>query len=783
VIPSFVVRNRNAREVNQIKTLLKCLLVFSAVLSLSGAAFGQRIGKIQEIVVETNLTGREAKGIEDLVKNQCGLNVGTYLSQDSASEAIKRLWILQLFSDVTIAKEDVENGVRVIIKVKVLPSVNSIKTNGFNELKEDEVLGAIKISRYMKIGESKIAKMRNTILDMYHEKGFLLAKVDFEVKPLPDDPMKVDVVINVDEGKKIKIKKINIEGNVHISDRTIKKKMQTKEHRWYRAGEYKEDVLEEDKKAIVALYKMKGYRDAVVLRDSVYFDEKREMVNLTIFVNEGKQYRFGKTTIEGNVEFTEEELFSHLEYEEGDIFNEMLIEMAAFKMQTDYNNHGYLQAQIRPVQYAHGDTVDIHFDVAEFFVSKIARIIIEGNTKTHEKVIRREIELLPGEPFNRDKLERSYREILALNYFEPSGVNFEYDPPDEDNNVNIRFKVQERTTGIAQVGAGYSERDRLVGTLAFQNSNLFGRGQSINFNLDQGTRRKAFQIYFTEPWLLDTPTIFSISLYNIIRSDYTTAFDREKRRGGYLRLGRELTWPDYSRAYITYRLEDIDYSNPSSYYRYYLITGKTSSLSLSFNRDSTDMPQFATKGSKSHVAVEVAGGPFGGDLSYYKYFAHNEVFLPLFWKVSLVARTRLGYLKGYKESTWVPYSERFMPGGTSWDGIVRGYPNRQVCPRISGEEIGGETMFVNNIELQIPVVANTVAALLFYDFGNAWRNLSETNPFDLKRSVGVGVRLFVPQLGLVGFDFGYGFDKLEGSKDVGGWRTHFQFGNLSSFYY
>jgi outer membrane protein insertion porin family len=143
-----------------------------------------------------------------------------------------------------------------------------------------------------------------------------------------------------------------------------------------------------------------------------------------------------------------------------------------------------------------------------------------------------------------------------------------------------------------------------------------------------------------------------------------------------------------------------------------------------------------------------------------------------------VLRTNIGFLKGYKENTFVPYSERFMPGGTSWDGFVRGYSNRQVCPRLRGEEIGGETMLVNNIEFQIPIVAQMLYGILFYDFGNAWRNLSETNPFDVKRSFGIGARVLVPSIGLVGFDLGYGMDKLEGANKVGGWRPHFQFGTM-----
>jgi len=194
-------------------------------------------------------------------------------------------------------------------------------------------------------------------------------------------------------------------------------------------------------------------------------------------------------------------------------------------------------------------------------------------------------------------------------------------------------------------------------------------------------------------------------------------------------------------------------------------------------RDSRNFPQFATQGSRTSATVEIAGGPLGGDLSYYKYLFNNEFYTPIFWQFAFVVRSRLGFLKGYKEDTFVPYSERFMPGGTSFDGFVRGYSNRQVCPRLRGEEIGGETMLVNNFEIQFPIVSQMIYGICFYDIGNAWVNLSETNPFDAKRSAGVGARLSIPGLGMLGFDFGYGFDKLEGSDEVGGWRTHFQFGN------
>jgi len=756
------------------RNLLIILLTLTSVLFLPGKSESQRLQRIQEIVVESNFP--DGMVSNELIINQSGLRVGNPLSGDNASQAIQALWNLKIFSDIRIKSEQVDNGIKVIITVEVLPMVQSIQTEGFDEIPEEEVLGAIGLVKNQAIGSRKIAKMTDRIFEMYKEKGFLLPDVDFSVTPIATDSTMVDVKISIVEGKKFKIKSINVEGNENLSDKKILKTMKTKEDRWYRSGEFKDEVYEEDKAKIVHLYKSEGYRDALVVRDSTFFDEEQGKIHLTIFVQEGQKYKFGTTTYEGNSVFTNEQLDVLRQYSEDDIFNEDLLGMAMYEMNVLYNNRGYLKTGLVPVQIAHGDTVDVMVEVAEGNVSRVSKVIIKGNSKTIEKVIRREIFLMPGDEFNRTLFDRSYRNIMSLNYFDNVTPDYQGQPDSED--VDIIFDVSEKQTGVASMGAGYSERDKLVGTLSFSNSNLFGRGQGINFSWDIGSRRKAFQVGFNEPWLFDTRTSFSTDLYNIVRSDYTTAFDQESRRGGYIRVGRRLKWPDdYSRGYISYRLEDVDYSNPSEYYSYYLVTGKTSSLSFMLTRDSRDLPQFATEGSRSSATFEIAGGPLGGDLSYYKYLLNNEFYTPVFWQFTFVVRSRLGFLKGYREDTYVPYSERFMPGGTSYDGFVRGYSNRRVGPLIIGEEIGGETMIVNNFELQFPIVAKMIYGLCFYDFGNAWRNLAETNPFDVKRSAGVGVRLEIPGMGMLGFDFGYGFDKLEGSDKVGGWRTHFQFGN------
>lgn len=754
--------------------VLVLLLVF--IFLTCGIASAQNKNKIQQIVVEGAHQASPA-----LVITQSGLQVGNMLSTDNASEAIKKLWTLGIFSDVRILRENVENGIMVIIHIEELPVVNNISLHGLKEFKEQEVINTLNLTKNKAIGDQSVAKMTQQIKEMYSKKGFLLATAGFTLIPVSDDSTKVDVDITVTEGKKVKIKHIVFVGNKNISTGKLKKVLTSKEDRWYSSGDFKNENIDKDKQAVVTYYKSQGYRDASVLDDSLSVDPRTENVSLVFEVDEGQQYKFGKTIIDGNSVFSDEELRAFIEYEDGEIFNDTLTQMAMYKIMVHYNDAGYLTARVDPAQIAHGDTVDVQYDIAEGTTAKIAKIMIEGNTKTIDKVIRRELDIFPGESFNRTKFEESARNLRLLNFFsqDEKGVEPRYDFSENGKDVNLVYKVNEKQTGMASVGAGYSERDKLVGTLSFSNANLFGRGQGVNFSWDMGTRRKALQVGFTEPWLFDTRTSFSADVYNIQSSDYTTAFDEEDRRGGYIRFGRKLRWPANSRMYLSYRLEDTKYVNPSATYADYLYSGKTSSVSLMFTRDTRDQYEFATSGSRTSVTTEVAGGPLGGDISYYKYLLNNEFYSPLFWNLSLCARSKIGFLRGYQDNTsnWVPYSERFMPGGTSYDGFVRGYTDHMVGPLLSGEEVGGETMLVNNLELQIPIVRGMIFGIAFFDFGNAWRKLSQTNPFDVKRSAGLGARMSIPSMGMIGFDVGYGFDRLEGYTKPSGWKAHFQFGN------
>ncbi|MFH0931579.1 MAG: BamA/TamA family outer membrane protein, partial [Candidatus Zixiibacteriota bacterium] len=345
---------------------------------------------------------------------------------------------------------------------------------------------------------------------------------------------------------------------------------------------------------------------------------------------------------------------------------------------------------------------------------------------------------------------------------------------------------EEKPTGSINFGAGYSERDKVVGSIGLGIPNLFGNGQNVDLSWEFGKRRNTVQLSFTEPWFRDTPTSVGIDLYQVNRRwyDYYT----EGRTGVGLRLGRRLSWPDnYCRLYARYRMEKVRYFDFSgSYLEAYKDSPynlqnidwpqSTSSFDFTLTRDSRDLPQFATSGSIISWNTELAGGILGGNWSYHKHIFEFSKYKKTFWKFVLVAKVRAGLIDGYNRKSVVPYSERFAPGGTDPDGMVRGYPDGWIGPRESyGNLIRGRSVLVYNLEYQYPIMEQQIYGLFFADAGNAWLSGRQISPLSfrhLKKSVGFGFRMIVPSLGMIGFDFGYGFDYPGGNK----WRPHFQFG-------
>jgi len=749
---------------------MKRQLVLSALLILMLTAPLTAQEKVAEVFVEGNVYADSS-----LIVNTAGLKTGDQLHPEKIQQAIRRLYSLGLLSDVRVETRPAGEEVDVILVVSEFPALEKTVIEGEDKLDEDEILAVVELGEGQIVSPSVIRRKAQDIKELYTSKGYLQAQVKAELSE-PNPEGRVQLIFHIDEGEKVHVEKIEIKGNQAFDDGKVKKAMETKEKRWWRSGKFEREKYEQDKNLIVDFYRSKGYIDAAVVSDSLWYGRQGKDLFIQLTVQEGKRYRVGTIAFRGYELFTEEQLREQLTLERGDIFNQEKYDETLANLYTLYQEQGYLYTQVLDRKVPSDSLINLDFEFIEGQPARVHKIIITGNTKTKEKVIRRELVIRPGQIFKRSAFLRSHREVYYLNYFANVIPDYQTLP---NGDIDLIFQVEEKPTGQAQVGVGYSEQDKLVGTIGLGVPNLFGNGQHLEFNWDFGKTTQNIRIGFTEPWFLDTPTSAGFDLYQTSRT--WTSYYTEVRRGGDLRLGRRLSWPDdYFRIYWKYRLEDVEYKdfsrsyNPSEEYDLRLIDWpqRTSSTTFTLIRDSRDLPEFATMGSVHSISSEFAGGILGGDVNYHKHIFDSSWYFQNLWKITLMLKTRAGIVDTYTNSQSVPFSERFMPGGTSYDGMIRGYDNRSVGPVENGTEIGGKTMLIFTAEYQFPVVEQQIYGLLFADAGNAWKSLAETDVTNVKRSAGVGVRIVAPMIGVIGFDLAYGFDNIEGGE----WHPHFQLG-------
>jgi outer membrane protein insertion porin family len=771
----------------------KILLVITLLLiwRLELSAQVQKV-KINSVVVEGSHSADPS-----MIRLNSGLRAGSEVSGEDIQEAIKKLWAIRLFSDIQVyvVNQSFE-GLDLLVKVKELPRLKETEITGYDVLSEDEVKDELNTYRGMRVSSNKISQMKNRLLEKYKEEGHLLAAV--EIDTVYSGENRVDLKIRIEEGEEVQIEKITFHQNENIeSDDLLDVMEETQEDRWWRSADFDREKFEADKELVVQYYKENGYRDAEILRDSVSFNEDKSGLNIDMWVYEGQKYHFGKISFEGNVIFPEEELFANLDIKRGDVYDQKKYdEGIRDRLQKMYYNQGYLFAQIQPNETPREDTLDIHFRVLEGHVVHIKEIIIKGNDKTNEKVIRREFKIHPGDVFNSAKLERSIRDVTVLNYFAYNNPDVKMIDGDEKN-VNLVLDVEEKSTDMANMSAGYSQRDGLIGSLGltFNNFSLAhplsgGDGQRLVFDWQFGRIYRSISISFTEPWLMDTPTLGGFSVFDTRTGGGYYPWDRNDR-GGTLRLGRRFYWPDsYFRGDWIFRYAQTSITNISdqellSRYQYYGTKGRTEQISITqiISRDSRNSAEFPTFGSMNSLSTEFSGGILGGDQHFLKAMFISEWYMPLPFNFVLYSHNKFGLIETLKSNSQILYGEYFYIGGSGLgfaEGL-RGYDDGQVGPiTATGSPLGGTSMVKNSLELRFQIAPNPmIFGLLFAEAGNAWEKLSETNPFELRRSMGAGVRLFMPMIGIIGIDFGYGFDYYDvyGNRS-GQWKVHFKFGRF-----
>lgn len=613
---------------------------------------------------------------------------------------------------------------------------------------------------------------------------------------------RVLIIFEIKENDKVKVRSITFKGNNQFSESDLKDEFkETEESRWWKfwsSAKLDKKKFEEDKKLLESFYKKNGYRDAEIVSDTLIYSNDKKDVHIEIEVHEGPQYHVRNITWEGNKVYTDEILNERLGFQKGDIFNYEKFQqnLRQNEKQTDvsalYFDNGYLTFNMKTNETkVEGDSVDINIQITERNQFKVGNVDIIGNDKTKDKVIRRELYTIPGDYFSRALMLRSLQQLANLQYFNveklyQEGVDYQ---TANDSVVNVIFKVEEKSSDYLNASVGYSGSYGFSGAMGVTLTNFslsepfqMGGGQILSFNWQFGVGNyyRTFSLGFTEPWFMDSPTSVGAEVFDT-RQQYI--YDMQQT-GLTLRVGRRLRWPDdYFSISGFFRFQNNDVKNGG----YYYVEGKTQQFTLgaTISRKNIDNPIFPSTGSSNVLDGEISGGPFlPGNVDYFKLNFKSEWYKRMFntSKLVLYNSAEVGYIGELVSGTRIPPFEQFYMGG---NGLVistialRGYDDRSVGPTLyNGDIIGAKAAFKYTTELRFAVSLEPIPLYLlaFAEAGNTFKNLNTTKAFDLRRSVGVGARVLINPVGLIGFDLGYGFDKKAVDGKDPSWLFHFQFG-------
>jgi outer membrane protein insertion porin family len=782
------------------------------IISFS-SLFGQQqpkaeVYKILGIVVE----GQRSVEPVAIIANT-GLSVGSEITipSEQTKIAIQRLHNLRLFDDIQIfIEKKVEDGVFLLIKVKENPRLERIEVFGNDELDEDEIIKKIGLIKGQIITTQDLSTVIRLLKYQYDSDGYLNARIDPKLVVINDTTGRVALKIDISEGPKVKVDNIHFHGNQRYDDGDLKSEMkETNERYWWKfwqTNKFDKKKYGEDKDLILAFYRKNGFRDIEILSDSLSYDKTKKYLTIDIYLSEGPQYCVRNIFWTGNTVYTSEVLSERLGFKRGDIFNQEKFEQNLRRNEEEsdvtslYADNGYLWFQVEPeIEVVGGDSLDITFQVHERNQFRVGRVLISGNTKTYEKVIRRELLTKPGDYFSRQLIIRSLRQLQQLNYFNPEKLKPDVRPVD-DKTVDIEYAVEEKSSDTFNMSVGYSGAYGFSGGIgvSFNNFSITepfrgGAGQTMTFDYQFGVSNyyRTFSVGFTEPWMFNTPTLFGFNIYDTKQSYYADLH----QRGAAIRIGRRFKWPDmYFRGDWSLRVAATTYhplSSSSSYYSYYYNEGTMTQIGISqvFSRNSTDSPIFPARGSNFSLLTELYGGPKIGDANnaarYHKHVFNADWYVPLIssGRITIMSSNTIGLIFPYGGGSDydIPYQDFFYMGGTGLGQVsvtpLRGYEDNSIGPYENFGH-GGKAMMKYTAELRFAISLNPIPiyTLFFAEAGNVWQEHSMMDMLDLRRSAGMGVRLLVNPIGLIGFDYGYGYDASTPGASAPGWKFHFQFG-------
>lgn len=873
---------------NAIPLYLRLLLPF---FFLSAQGFAQQTsfedGK-QYILGGLTVTGLQSYN-EQTVVTYTGLREGQPIRVpgDEISEVIKKLWNLDLFSNVEMYYTRIE-GDKIFLELHIQerPTLNNVTVFGIKKRKVEDIIDDTDLKKGKKITESLIANTRNYLQKKYRDQGYLNAKVNIATTPDTSGVNVQNMVIDINRGEKVKIRNIVFEGNEKFSDKrlakSLKKTKKKKFYRFWKKSKYIPEDYEGDLTKLMDDYGERGYRDARIISDTISRVDDNN-IELRIKLEEGDKYYFGDIDFVGNTVYSDRQLAQILGIKKGDTYNGVLLKERvaddskpdALDLTNAYQNNGYLFSRINPVEVsAVNDTIDFEIRIIEGKETFLDHVTVRGNDKTNDHVIFRELYTRPGQKYSKENIIRSIRELGQLGFFDAEQIvpNIENADPNAGT-VDIDYSLVESGSSQIELQGGFGGGG-FIGTLGLSFSNFslknifngeaykpvpMGDGQTFGLRLQASRTFRVYSLNFSEPWLGGKkPVRFSLSLSRT--QQFATGYnsrgrlDVDKGRGFAITgisagLAKRVQWPDdfftlsHGLSYQRYVFDDYNIglfnfgngtSNSISYTlgisrssqgpsRIFPTSGSNFELTAKFTPPyslfgSKDFGQLKRDVEAASERLREIGQPSTPELElevnqlrqeverleeerfkmleYYKIKFKGDWYTALVGKLVLRTNAEFGFLGAYNHDIGdVPF-ERFYVGG---DGLgnftldgrdivqLRGYENQSLSPYsnnvITGnlQPDGGIIYNKYSLELRYPFTLKPSASiygLTFLEAGNAFNNFNDFNPFELKRSAGVGLRIFMPAFGLLGIDFGYGFDTdaRPGSTGPSGWQTHFIIG-------
>lgn len=742
-------------------TVLRVTASAVAALMAIAAILPPPVGAAGFIVQEMRVEGAKRVGA-DAILQVMGTRVGEEFDPSRVREDVKAVYRMGYFSDVRIDAEEVPDGLRLVVFVTEKPIVSSIVVEGNKEVEDADLRAALTIKERTLFQEEKVKESARKMREVCQNKGFYDATVDFSVEEEADGSIRV--VFRASEKEKLEVETIRITGNRYLGTKEIRKVIETDEKGFFSfltdSGTFKKDVLENDVRRIEILYQNNGFLNSKVFDPELGRGSKGLLVTIHVF--EGRQYRVGEVRFAGDSGIAEEELRKSVKLRKSDVFKREVLLSDVLSLTTILNDRGYALALVSPLVEKREDypLADVTYKMERGDPYRFGRVEVVGNTKTLDRVIRRNLDVADGKTYTETGLKHSKENLTRLQYFKD--VKISTAPSQTPREMDVKVEVQEGPTGTLSGGLGFSSVDKLFGVIQVSETNLFGRGWRASLNSQFGARRTVFSLDFRNPSFLDTDFSLLLNAYNT-EVEYTD-FDR-KTQGG--KVGVGYLFSRNTSASLSFRLDRVEITDPgeavSSILREEFGKGKqeTRSVILNVGRNTTDRYIDPSRGTVTSATVEYAGGPLGGDADFVKYFLNATKYIPITESTVLSGNI----LWGHAVSTVggrVPIFERFFLGGPY---SIRGFKSRTISPTDpnTDERIGGNKELVANVEYLVPLFSEIgFKGVLFFDTGNTWRQGDW--PWDgekLKYAAGFGIRWYSP-MGPLRFEWGWNLDPAPG---------------------